>query len=37
MRLVVVPVATSHKKTDRSPPEDANLALSCDLFMAYVQ
>lgn len=31
MRLTVVPATTSHKKTERSPPADANLLLSCDL------
>ena len=30
-RLVVVPDATSHTKTERSPPDDANFALSFEL------
>lgn len=28
---VVVPDITSHRNTERSPPEDASLLLSCDL------
>lgn len=30
-RRMVVAVATSQRKTDLSPPDDANLALSSDL------
>ena len=35
IRLVVVPLATSHRKTERSPPDDANLALSWELSRTY--